>query len=57
MWKKKVKASPWKLHEAIIKMEFVMDIVETRKDYTKQIKFITTLFEYYPQNGMIKTKT
>lgn len=25
MWKKKVKASPWKLHEAIIKMEFVMD--------------------------------
>lgn len=35
----------------------MIDIIETRKNYTKQVEFITALFEYYPQNGMIQTKT
>lgn len=34
-----------------------MDIVETRKKLQKQVEVTTTLFEYHPQNRMIKTKT
>lgn len=57
MQNKKMKPSPRKLHEAIIKMEFVMDITETRKIYTKQLEFTTAMFDYYSQYRMIKTKT